>query len=163
MTNRCSLLLTLIILMLVNTAPAQFTAVLLQNDSYWGDGKAEFDFYDAHIMREGQARQCEVLHILMRDTIEGKQSLSQRTAVLPTRRVLIRPMARRFCMSVTATATALLSSRLSGRVETQFFTTSSRFASGPLTFQNQPVSSTFNSPPQQSAREAIKSCSNRRE
>ena len=38
-------------------------------------------------MREGQARQCEVLHILMRDTIEGKQSLSERTAVLPVIRM----------------------------------------------------------------------------
>lgn len=87
MTKRCSVLFTLIILVLVNTAPAQFIAALLQNDSYWGDGKAEFDFYDAHIMREGQARQCEVLHILMRDSIEVKQSLSKRAAALPVIRM----------------------------------------------------------------------------
>jgi hypothetical protein len=59
---------------------AQFTPALLQNDSYWGDGKAEFDLYDAQIMREGQARHCEVLHIFVRDTIEPKQSLSERRA-----------------------------------------------------------------------------------
>jgi hypothetical protein len=87
MTKRCSVLFTLIILVLVNTAPAQFTAALLQNDSYWGDGKAEFDFYDAQIMRGGQARQCEVLHILMRDSIEVKQSLSTRAAALPVIRM----------------------------------------------------------------------------
>ena len=54
-------------------ASAQFTPALLQNDSYWGDGKAEFDFYDAQIVREGQPRQCEVLHIALREPFNPKQ------------------------------------------------------------------------------------------
>jgi hypothetical protein len=61
---------------------AQFTPALLQNESYWGDGKAEFDLYDAQIVREGQARHCEVLHIFARDLIEPKQSFSQLPAPL---------------------------------------------------------------------------------
>jgi hypothetical protein len=54
-------------------ASAQFTPALLQNDSYWSDGKAEFDFYDAQIVREGQPRQCEVLHIALREPFDPKQ------------------------------------------------------------------------------------------
>jgi hypothetical protein len=52
---------------------AQFTPAFLQSDSYWGDGKAEFNFYDAQIVREGQARPCEVLHILVREPFDPKQ------------------------------------------------------------------------------------------
>ena len=55
------------------TASAQFTPALLQNNSYWGDGKAEFDIYDAQIVRYGQPRQCEVLHILVREPFDSKQ------------------------------------------------------------------------------------------
>lgn len=77
--------------MMVEPGSAQFTPALLQNDSYWGDGKAEFDFYDAQIMREGQSRHCEVLHILVRDTIAPKQSLNfikdNATAPLPVIRM----------------------------------------------------------------------------
>jgi len=51
----------------VTKLSAQFTPAFLQNDSYWGDGKAEFNLYDAQIVREGQPRPCEVLHILVRE------------------------------------------------------------------------------------------------
>jgi hypothetical protein len=54
-------------------AAAQFTPVLLQNNSYWGDGKAEFNIYDAQIVREGIPRQCEALHILVREPFDPKQ------------------------------------------------------------------------------------------
>jgi hypothetical protein len=54
-------------------ALAQFTPALLQNDSYWGDGKAEFNFYDAQIVREGQPRRCEILHIALREPFDPKQ------------------------------------------------------------------------------------------
>lgn len=37
-------------------------------DAYWQDGKAEFNTYDARIVRDGEARPCEVIHILMRET-----------------------------------------------------------------------------------------------
>jgi hypothetical protein len=58
---------------LIESSVAQFTPALLQNDSYWGGDKAEFDFYDAQIVREGQPRQCEVLHILLREPFDPKQ------------------------------------------------------------------------------------------
>ena len=48
-------------------AVAQFTPALLQNNSYWGDGKAEFNIYDAQIARYGIPRPTEVLHILVRE------------------------------------------------------------------------------------------------
>lgn len=57
----------------IEDAPAQFTPAFLQNDSYWGDGKAEFNFYDAQIVREGQPRSCEVLHIALREAFDPKQ------------------------------------------------------------------------------------------
>ncbi len=46
---------------------AQFTPGVLANDSYWSDGKAEFNIYDGQLMRGGQPRHCEVLHILFRE------------------------------------------------------------------------------------------------
>src|SRR6266513_1283434 len=54
-------------------AAAQFTPALLQNNSYWGDGKAEFNIYDAQIVREGAPRPCEVLHVLVRESFDPKQ------------------------------------------------------------------------------------------
>ena len=54
-------------------ASAQFSPALLQNNSYWGDGKAEFNIYDAQIFREGAPRPCEILHILMREPFDPKQ------------------------------------------------------------------------------------------
>lgn len=62
-----------VVLGLTARASAQFTPAFLQNSSYWGDGKAEFDFYDAQIVREGQLRPCEVLHILLREPFDPKQ------------------------------------------------------------------------------------------
>ena len=52
---------------------AQFTPTLLQNNSYWGDGKAEFNIYDAQIARSGIPRSTEVLHILVREPFDPKQ------------------------------------------------------------------------------------------
>jgi hypothetical protein len=52
---------------------AQFTPAFLQNNSYWGDGKAEFDIYDAQIAHYGTPRPCEVLHILVREPFDPKQ------------------------------------------------------------------------------------------
>ena len=45
----------------------------VQNSSYWNDGKAEFNIYDAQIVRYGQPRQTEVLHILVREPFDLKQ------------------------------------------------------------------------------------------
>src|SRR3954454_1941289 len=52
---------------------AQFTPALIQNDSYWGDGKAEYSIYGAELVREGAPRQCEVVHILLREAFDSKQ------------------------------------------------------------------------------------------
>jgi hypothetical protein len=57
----------------IDSALAQFTPSFIQNSSYWNDGKAEFDIYDAQIMRYGQPRQTEVLHILVREPFDLKQ------------------------------------------------------------------------------------------
>ncbi|MGH8165352.1 MAG: hypothetical protein ACREP1_13560, partial [Rhodanobacteraceae bacterium] len=54
-------------------ASAQFTPAFIQNSSYWNDGKAEFDIYDAQLVREGAPRQTEVLHILVREPFDLKQ------------------------------------------------------------------------------------------
>ena len=66
-------LMTLIAFVVARGASAQFTPAFLQNDSYWANGKAEFDIYDAQIVREGQPRPCEVLHILVREPFDPKQ------------------------------------------------------------------------------------------
>src|SRR4051812_38305109 len=62
----------LCLFLIASPAFAQFTPALLQNDSYWGDGKAEFNIYDAQIMREGALRPCEALHILVREPTDSK-------------------------------------------------------------------------------------------
>jgi hypothetical protein len=60
-------------LVTANTVFAQFSPSLLQNNSYWNDGKAEFNIYDAQIARYGVPRPCEVLHILVREPFDPKQ------------------------------------------------------------------------------------------
>jgi hypothetical protein len=70
---RKSCLLVLLAVVSVTRASAQFTPALLQNNSYWGDGKAEFNIYDAQIARYGVPRPCEVLHILVREPFDPKQ------------------------------------------------------------------------------------------
>lgn len=57
----------------VARVPAQFSPALLQNDSYWTDGKAEFSIYAAEIVRYGIPRPCEVLHIVVREPFDPKQ------------------------------------------------------------------------------------------
>jgi hypothetical protein len=60
-------------LVTANAAFAQFNPAFLQNNSYWGDGKAEFNIYDAQIARYGIPRPTEVLHILVREPFDPKQ------------------------------------------------------------------------------------------
>lgn len=66
-------LLLLFLSINLTSAKAQFVPGFVQNSSYWDDGKAEFDIYDAQLMREGQPRQTEVLHILVREPFDLKQ------------------------------------------------------------------------------------------
>jgi hypothetical protein len=65
----------LVALLIVRALPVngQFLPAFVQNSSYWNDGKAEFDIYDGQIVRYGQARQTEVLHILVREPFDLKQ------------------------------------------------------------------------------------------
>ena len=69
------MLRSLVFLALFGTGPAlaQFTPALIQNDSYWGSGKAEFNIYDAQIIRYGHPRPSEALHILVREPFDPKQ------------------------------------------------------------------------------------------
>lgn len=64
--RHCAILLGFV---LVRSAHAQFVPALLQNDSYWGDGKAEFDIYDAQVMRDGQPHATEALIVFRRETL----------------------------------------------------------------------------------------------
>jgi hypothetical protein len=67
--GRCAILF---VFALIGTASAQFSPSFPLNNSYWEDGKAEFDFYDAQIVRDGQPRQCEALVIFVRESIDAK-------------------------------------------------------------------------------------------
>ena len=51
--KRAVVLVALIAFALVRAAPVagQFTPAFIQNSSYWNDGKAEFDIYDAMASR----------------------------------------------------------------------------------------------------------------
>jgi hypothetical protein len=62
---------------------AQFSPALLQNDGYWNDGKAEFSIYGAEIVREGIARSCEVLHVLVREPFDPKRLVKPEGAPRP--------------------------------------------------------------------------------
>src|SRR5438552_17229730 len=57
----------------VGCAFYQFSPAFIQNSSYWNDGKAEFNIYDAQIVRYGQPRPSEVLHILVREPFDLQQ------------------------------------------------------------------------------------------
>ncbi len=61
------------LLLAATAAQAQFTPALIQNNSYWNDGKAEFNIYGAELVREGAPRQGEILHILVREPFDPKQ------------------------------------------------------------------------------------------
>jgi hypothetical protein len=67
----------------VPSVRAQFSPALLQNDSYWGDGKAEVDFYDAQVMRDGQLRHCELQIILAKATASMPREAQDPSAAPP--------------------------------------------------------------------------------
>jgi hypothetical protein len=48
---------------LMESASSQFSPGLLQNKSYWGDGKSEVDLYGAEFMRDGQRYPCDLTMI----------------------------------------------------------------------------------------------------
>jgi hypothetical protein len=68
---------------LITSAQAQFSPALIQNASYWADGKAEFNIYGAEIVREGAPRSCEILHILVREPFDPKQLVKPEGAARP--------------------------------------------------------------------------------
>jgi hypothetical protein len=51
---------------------AQFDAGWLQRSDYWNRGKAEFDIYEGTVVRYGQPRESEVIHILVREPFSPK-------------------------------------------------------------------------------------------
>jgi hypothetical protein len=63
---RCATL----ILISIATVSAQFTPMFLQNGSYWGGGKSEFDFYAAEFVRDGQSHACELLMIFTPELVD---------------------------------------------------------------------------------------------
>ena len=67
------LFLPLFLWLSATQSPAQFSPALLQNNNYWGDGKAEFNIYGAEIVRYGVPHQADVLHILVREPMDPKQ------------------------------------------------------------------------------------------
>jgi hypothetical protein len=73
------------------TAHAQFSPALLRNDSYWGDGKAEYNIYGAQIVLYGVPRECEVLHILVREPFEPKQLVKPDDAKRPNTISVLKP------------------------------------------------------------------------
>ncbi len=74
---------TLICTLFLHSASAQFNPSFLQNNSYWGDGKAEFNIYDAQIVRDGQPRPCEALHVLVREAFDSKKFVKSNDAKRP--------------------------------------------------------------------------------
>ena len=53
---------------------AQFSSNWLQ-DGVWGDGKAEFNIYEAQEVRYGQPRPAEILHIFVREPFAEKEGV----------------------------------------------------------------------------------------
>ena len=52
---------------LITHAASPFTTTLLEDESLWGDGQAEYSFFDATEVRYGIPRECEIRHILVRE------------------------------------------------------------------------------------------------
>lgn len=61
--KRWPLKLALLVLF-ANSAQAQSSPALLQNASYWSDGRSEVDFYDADLVRNGQHFRSDIVVIL---------------------------------------------------------------------------------------------------
>ena len=59
--------LTILLAGCAPAARAQFGTAWLHDEKYWGDGKAEFNLYDAQEVRYGAARASDVIHILVRE------------------------------------------------------------------------------------------------
>lgn len=84
MKNRLLLLLVLASCVRVH---AEFAPAFVQRGDYWADGRAEFNIYEAKIVRYDQPRDCEVIHILVREPFDPKQLVkpdqSDRPGMIP--------------------------------------------------------------------------------
>lgn len=67
-----TLILGKIALPAIAISAAPFAPGPLANESYWSDGKAEFDIYDAQFMRDGELRHGELLLIFFHEKIDPK-------------------------------------------------------------------------------------------
>jgi hypothetical protein len=71
--TKASLCATLLASALCLSAQAQWGTKWLQDDAYWGDGKAEFNVYDAREVRYNQPRPSFIVHILVRESFAPKE------------------------------------------------------------------------------------------
>lgn len=62
--------LTVLALTLGAGAQGQWSTKWLQEEAYWGDGKAEFNVYEAREVRYGQPRGSNVIHIYEREAFD---------------------------------------------------------------------------------------------
>jgi hypothetical protein len=60
----------LVLLGLPELLRAQFVPALLQNRSYWGDGKSEIDLYQADFIRDGEPHQGELVVTLTPEWVD---------------------------------------------------------------------------------------------
>lgn len=72
-------------LLLLAAAPAyaDFSVNWLQNESYWGDGKAEFNIYQAREVRYGAPRDCELIHIVVREPFAPREVVKTENGAQP--------------------------------------------------------------------------------
>ena len=78
----------ILVLALGLSAQAQWSTKWLQDEAYWGDGKAEFNVYEAQEIRYGQPRRSNVIHIYERGAF-APEELAEATD--PKQPALIRP------------------------------------------------------------------------
>ena len=78
---KCSLLWALVLV--AATSYADFSVTWLQDESYWGDGKAEFNIYQARELRYGQPRDCELIHIVVREPFSPREVVKTENGAQP--------------------------------------------------------------------------------
>ncbi len=60
--------ISLCLLALSSSAAGGFSSALLENQDYWGDGKAEYLIYDAQELRYGALHESKVIHLLVKES-----------------------------------------------------------------------------------------------
>jgi hypothetical protein len=76
----------ILLLAFTSSAFAQFSPALVQNASYWSDGKSELNLYAADFTRDGQPHQCELVLIFTPESVDPI-SFEQLSDVKPAERL----------------------------------------------------------------------------